>query len=280
MDARSCDLCLDVQDVGKHSVMAALSGSFIAYCECVRKATGEKRIIAAVFSNGDSDHLMVGRNGIFYDRKEQDWDATITKIISNPISLREAFWSPYKKLIRMLEEMAAKRALAGEAESHSLMQGVFSSNAPAAQKPEAKKFELGPMGTVAAISFVMAGFGALVTTVIGKTIALLSLPFWKLCFGVGCLMLVISCPPMIIAWLKLRKRNLGPLLDASGWAVNVRPGINVAFGASLTKIASFPSNPNLSRLDEFSDRSKFFMLILKIAFVVCFVYSLIRHFGG
>jgi hypothetical protein len=58
---------------------------------------------------------MVGRNGLFYDRKGRDWDATITKIIDNPISIRQAFWAPYKKLVRMIEEMAAKRAAAADA---------------------------------------------------------------------------------------------------------------------------------------------------------------------
>src|SRR6185436_11638324 len=50
------------------------------YCELTRKSTGEKMTIAAAFTNGDSDNLMVGRNGIFYDRSGRDWDATITKI--------------------------------------------------------------------------------------------------------------------------------------------------------------------------------------------------------
>ena len=36
---------------------------------------------------------MAGRNGLFYDRKGQDWDATITKLIANPISLRQANWN-------------------------------------------------------------------------------------------------------------------------------------------------------------------------------------------
>jgi len=56
-----------------------------------------------------------GRNGIFYDRKGRDWDATITKIVDNPISIRQAFWSPYKKLVRLIEERAAKQAAAEEA---------------------------------------------------------------------------------------------------------------------------------------------------------------------
>ena len=34
-----------------------------------------------VITNGDSDNLMVGRNGLFYDRKGRDWDATIAKIV-------------------------------------------------------------------------------------------------------------------------------------------------------------------------------------------------------
>ena len=40
---------------------------------------------------------------------------------------------------------------------------------------------------------------------------------------------------MIIAWLKLRKRNLGPILDANGWAVNAKAKINMPFGGSLTR---------------------------------------------
>ena len=40
--------------------------------------------------------------------------------------------------------------------------------------------------------------------------------------GLLALMLLISGPSMLLAWLKLRQRNLGPLLDANGWAINGR----------------------------------------------------------
>ena len=99
--------------------MAGLAGTYLAYCDCSRKATGEKMQIVAAFTGGDSDNLMVGRNGIFYDRKGRDWDATITKIIDNPISIRQAFWAPYKKLVRMIEEQVAKRAAAADAAAHA-----------------------------------------------------------------------------------------------------------------------------------------------------------------
>ena len=65
LDRRSCDLCLSVEDPGKHASMAGLAGTYLAYCDCVRKSTCEKRQIVAAFTNGDSDNLMVDRNGIW-----------------------------------------------------------------------------------------------------------------------------------------------------------------------------------------------------------------------
>ena len=130
LDQRSCDLCLTVDDVGRHAVMAGMAGTYLAYCDCVRKGSGEKLSIVAAFTGGDSDNLIVGRNGIFYDRKGRDWDATITKIVDNPISIRQAFWSPYKKLVRMIEERAAKQAADADANANAQLTAV--ANAPIA----------------------------------------------------------------------------------------------------------------------------------------------------
>ena len=45
---------------------------------------------------------------------------------------------------------------------------------------------------------------------------------------------------MILAWMKLRKRNLAPLLNANGWAVNADAIVSVLFGNTLTEQAQFP----------------------------------------
>jgi len=49
------------------------------------------------------------------------------------------------------------------------------------------------------------------------------------CGAVGALglLLAISGPSMLIAWLKLRQRNVGPILDANGWSVNALAKINI-----------------------------------------------------
>ena len=277
LDQRSCTLTLPVEDAGRHASMAGLAGSYLAYCDCVRKGTGEKRNIVAAFTNGDSDNLMVGRNGLFYDRKGRDWDATITRIVDNPISIRQAFWAPYKKLVRLIEEQVAKRAAAAEAASDSRLTSAATStaNADKAKAGEPKKMDV---GTVAALGVAFGAIGALITTLIGQTTGLFKLPFWQLCLAVVGLLLVISGPSMIIAWLKLRKRNLGPILDANGWAVNAKAKLNVPFGASLTGIPKLPPGSTISADDRFGEKPSGWIGFIKFVIVVCFIFSLLNHF--
>ena len=40
--------------------------------------------------------------------------------------------------------------------------------------------------------------------------------------------------------MKLRRRNLAPVLNANGWAVNADALINVLFGRTLTEQVAFP----------------------------------------
>jgi hypothetical protein len=58
---------------------------------------------------------------------------------------------------------------------------------------------------------------------------------------------------MLIAWLKLRQRSLGPILDASGWAINGRMNINLGLGKSLSQTAKVPVNAKRNLADPFAD---------------------------
>jgi len=269
LDQRSCELCIRVEDMAKHSLMAALSGTYLAYCECTRKSTGEKMTIAAAFTNGDSDNLMIGRNGIFYDRDGHDWDASIVKLIDNPISLRQAFWSPYKKLVRLIEEQVAKRAAAADTAANAqLAQTAEQAANPdklvaPVPPPPAKKFDT---GTVAALG---VGLGSLATACGLIFAKFADIAPWKVGFIVIAVMLAISLPSVIIAALKLHKRNLGPILDANGWAVNAKAKINIPFGASLTSVARLPDGAHRDLTDPFAEshavRNKFIALLVVLA---------------
>jgi hypothetical protein len=246
LDQRSCDLCLTVEDPGKHATMAGFAGAYLAYLDCVRKATGEKLSIVAVFSQGHDDNLMVGRNGVFYDRKGLDYDATITKIVSNPISVRQAFWAPYKKFVRFIEEQVAKRAATADAAATANLQSAATST-PATPAP-ATKIDVGTLAAIALVlTTLMGALGVIFSRIFG-------LPMWEIPLAFVAIMLIISTPSVVMAWLKLRKRNLGPILDANGWAVNASAKMNVPFGASLTQIAVLPPGSQRDLVDPFAEK--------------------------
>jgi hypothetical protein len=259
LDGRSCDLCVAVNDAGRHAALATLSRICLVYCDCVRG--GETVSIAAAFTAGDSDQLMVGRNGVFYDRQGRDWNATITKIVDHPISLRQAFWAPYKRLARFvaeqLQKMAANKARASEEKmTVAVVEGgkkvataSAASAAPAAAPPP---FDVGKFaGIFAAIGLAVGALGTAVATMLA---GLFALKWWQLPFALAGLLLVVSGPAVLLAWFKLRSRNLGPILDANGWAINARARINIPFGTSLTQLAQLPPNSERALTDPYAEK--------------------------
>src|SRR6266478_3765723 len=199
---------------------------------------------------------MVGRNGIFYDRKGRDWDATITKLVDNPISIRQAFWAPYKKAARLIQEQIAKRAANADAAANARLAQAAARLEKAAdtgQVPpvEAQKQKVDP-GLIAALSVGAAGLGGMIGGILSGFLNLRGF----MPIGVVAIILIISGPSMVLAWLKLRRRNLGPILDANGWAVNAKAKINVPFGASLTRVAALPPGAQRDLVDPFAEKRR------------------------
>jgi hypothetical protein len=244
LDSRSTELCIRVDGT---SPLAAMSKAYITYCNCTR-ADGATMVIAACFTQGSSDYLFVGRNGIFYDRNGVLWYATITSIVDNPISIREAFWSPYKKLVRFIEEQVAKRAAAADTASAGKLASA-SEKATGAEAPKAPstRFDL---ALITGIGVAIGSIGTFLATVFAKFV---ELPGWQLPLIVLALILVISLPSMFIAALKLRQRTLGPILEGNGWAINGRVRITIPFGAALTRLAELPPGARRSEEDPYGD---------------------------
>ena len=263
LDGRELELCLDVNNAPAHATMAGLSSIYLIYCDLTDKAGGKKAIVAALTA-GDADNIFIGKNGIFYDDGGQDWDAVITKLVVQPISIREAFFSPYRWLTKTLEEFAMKRAATAESANMNAMKGIAQTTAMAG-KPEAKPEQVIPkkidVGTVAAIGVALGSIGAMVTSVLGL---FFGMGAWMPLGFVGVLIL-ISGPSMILAYMKLRRRNIGPLLNAEGWAVNGRLKINVPFGATLSHLATLPLGSIRLIKDPFAEKKRPWPLYLLLA---------------
>jgi hypothetical protein len=100
--------------------------------------------------------------------------------------------------------------------------------------------------------------------------ALFGLGFW-LPLGLLGVILLISGPSMLLAMIKLKQRNLGPILDANGWAINVRARMNPAFGASLTELAHLPPGTERTFLDPYASRSRPWRKLIYVGIVAVVV---------
>jgi hypothetical protein len=103
---------------------------------------------------------------------------------------------------------------------------------------------------------------------------------WQVPLVVAGIMLVVSAPSMAIAWLKLRKRNLGPILDANGWAVNAKAKMNVPFGGALTGVAALPPGATFGAADKFADKPAVWPKLLLVAFLAWFVWAFLNDSQG
>lgn len=237
VDQRICRLCIRVNDIVKHNMQAPLSGIYLLYCDCESKKLGKKMQIVAAMTQGEIKNLSVGKNAVFYDNAGNDYDATITKIIDNPISIRQAFWTPYRKLSNWIQEKINKSAAEKD---QQVMKDVTTNMDAKIEGKEAAKpaFDIAKFaGIFAAIGMAAGMIG---TAIVALFSGLAELKWWQLIVVFVAILLVISGPSMIMAWLKLRRRNLAPVLNANGWAVNADTIISVPFGVTLTEQVQFP----------------------------------------
>ena len=280
IDQRSTDLCVKVD--GPSPEISSLSGMYILYCTCTSEKLGKSFHIAAVLTDGDVDGLREGKNAVFYDRDGNDYTAKVIAIVDNPISVRQAFWSPYKKVARLISDKIDKSAAEKNEKSLSDLtekadaatSAKLEGDGKEAAKAATSSFDIAKFaGIFAAIGMAIGFIGEFLVAVISGAA---SLKFWQLLLVIVGIMLLISGPSMFIAWRKLRKRDIGPVLNANGWAINAKSLVNVKFGKTLTSLAKFPK---LTAVDPVARKQRFWrwfwgiVICLAVAAGVCWVIS-------
>lgn len=275
LDQRSCELVMQVSDMNRHASMAPFSGCYLVYCSCIRQDEEPINIVAALTA-GDVDELMVpGRNGIFYDRKGRDWKASVSKVVVQPVSIRQAFWSPYRRVAAFIEaqvqKFAASRDQDIEAKTTSGVTETVAAPATAPSNFDIAKFA----GIFAAFGLALGAIGTALAAIVA---GLFTLFWWQIPLVLAGVMLVISTPSMLMAFLTLRRRNLGPLLDANGWAVNTRARINIPFGAALTGLAHLPAGAKRSLHDPYAEKNNRWPLLLALVLLVIAAWFIWQRF--
>ena len=250
IDQRACRFCMKVENMGAHNATAATSGMFLVYCDCTTKTSPTKLQIVAAVTVGEVGNLIVGKNAVYYDNAGVEWDAVITKVVDNPISVMQAFWNPYRRMATAVENLINKSAAEKDAKMMANATAKINSAptsipatpaegaAPAAKPAATPPFDIAKFaGIFAAIGMAVGMIGSALVT-LGKE--LIALTWWQLLLTFVAILMLISGPSMIMAWMKLRRRNIAPLLNANGWAVNAAAKISIPFGNTLTDVAKFP----------------------------------------
>ena len=131
---------------------------------------------------------------------------------------------------KMMSEMTAKINAAPAA--------VPAAGADPAKPAVAPPFDIAKFaGIFAAIGMAVGMIG---TALASLAKGIFALTWWQLILAFVGVLLVISGPAMVMAWMKLRRRNIAPLLNANGWAINAASKINIPFGETLTDMAKYP----------------------------------------
>ncbi len=186
------------------------------------------RTIGAVVTAGSTGRLYVGRKGVFLDRDGREWEAVVTKVVANQVSLAEAFWAPWKKVGEGIAALAAK--FLGDKQSAAL-----SSVTAGAQ--DAKMGGAALASSIAAIGIGIGMVGAALASILA---AVSRLKPWQIPVAVGAVLLLVSLPSVILTAFRLRRRDLGAILNASGWAVNRPLFFSLAKARTFTRCVRVP----------------------------------------
>ena len=243
IDGRECRLCFHVANEAAHAALAEKSKCCLLYVKLSRKVTGEAREVCAVVTAGSTASLYAGRNGLFYDCNGNDWDAVVSKVVEAQVSLKEAFWAPWAKIAGTISEQC-KKFLSSKQDAAVAKVGTTVTAAATAPAPAAAPNGAAIASSVAALGVGVGMAGAACAGLMGLVAGL---PTWKIIAGVISIVLLVSLPSVILAWFKLRARDLGAILNACGWAVNRPLSFSLGLARTFTRPASMPLGAAVGR---------------------------------
>lgn len=255
LDGREINLCVRVTDHGSHKPVAEGSNIFTVYVALDRKEDGEwrKMQIAAGVTSGTRRGIAVNKRGVFYDRDGKEWDAQVTDIIVKPISIWESAISPFVRIRDFVADRLTK--LLGsrlEALEKSTEQAADSRVAGAVTPALAPAPPAAPATTHVHVGGAMPSStqgllvgGGIAFAAIGSTLAFAlqtltnTRPLHLLGVVAGVVGGIMALSGLL-GWLKLRKRDVSTMLEASGWAFNVRIYLRRNLSHRFTRVPPLP----------------------------------------
>lgn len=235
IDGRALSFAVGVSDRKQHRALAENSFMYVLYLEVtgrVGQGAEERFEVSAAVTSGESTGLYVGKRGVFFTPEGREWDARVVDIIVNPVSLGEAARAPFYKLGDFIMKQVEKFSKAQQ----SRVEGAVAA----------------PAGSAATRDLLLAGsvgLAALGSSFAYITKAMKEVHLHHVLIVIVGILVAIAGPSVAIAWFRLRKRDLTALLEASGWAVNVRIYVRGRLGRLFTHEPDLPRGAVRERTD-------------------------------
>ena len=266
MDGRNFQLCVRVGDRKAHMGGAAVSRFFLIYVQVQHPKTPYEVAVAVTGTHrGD---LHPGKRGVFFTPDGDVLPAVVVDLLENPISVGEALLRPFERLGELLAQQAERLT---ESRYKKLEQGVDSAMSKAdaslealpdaameaseanadAQAPAAAPAPAadGPSKTRELLLSGGVALAALSSALayIAKTLS--SIGYLNLLIMAVLLALCFTVPTAIVTALKLRRRDLAPVLEASGWGINYTLRVPSWSSPVFTRVPPLPEGASLDSRD-------------------------------
>jgi len=246
MDGRRFNLAVRVHDRAEHIKVAQSSNIFTMYVQITGQSVQPYEVAVAVTSGGRGN-LVVGKRGIFEDVTGRQLDARVMHIIDNPISMREAIVQPFIRLGRVISGKIESIASSAEkkldqAGGEAVTRVQTAADQPAAPpQPQPQQTAPATGGTGSMLAGGGIAIAALGSSLAFITKTLAGLHPWTVVAGIAGALAAVILPTIIVAWLKLRARDLSAILEGAGWAINLRMRLTRSQSKFFTERPPYPA---------------------------------------
>ena len=222
---------IPVEDIKAHSTIAARSGIYLLYLEITGSKEDKAFYICTPVTSSKLGLLGLGKRGVLFDLDGKEWDARVVQVVQNPVSLSEAFFAPFKKVSKLLIGAVDKISSGTEKELEKRLNkattNIQKEVTTGINAPKAKPVSSSTASTARDLMVT----GSVTIAALGSSFAYISSTFAQMdlqreiyigmaIFAIA--MLVILLPILVVASVKLHRRNISSILEASGWAINAR----------------------------------------------------------
>ena len=287
MDERHFDLTMKVANREEHKKIAQKSNICVMYVSLASKKDGnsDSMELAVAVTSGCMSGLYIGKTGVFYTPDRREWDVKVMDFIQQPVSIWEALKMPFKKLGEFIGKQAEKLSSPSQGDIEAgLNKSLLLAKQSMASDPAAAKVQQpgsllgsGPMlilGSGVGLAALGSSFAFIVNS-------LKNVSFLQIISFLAAILLMILIPVFIVSMIKLKRRNLGIFLEASGWSINARLYLSRRMGILFTHTPPLPLDSTLRKNDPIKQLRQcvsterknvfFWILITVVVIILCMI---------